>query len=83
MSAPFVSSPSSDTLMHAHVGSGAPLQVTGTQPVAPVPVYPGGHAPHVNEPGELLQVVSESQPPFAVLHSFTSSQLVASFGGDA
>jgi len=45
---------------------------TSTQPSSPVPVYPLGQGPQVQEPGVFVQSVSGSQPPFPVRHSSLS-----------
>ena len=47
-----------------------PPAPTGAQ-FTPLPENPGLHW-QVREPGVLVQVALESQPPFAVAHSFTS-----------
>ena len=44
--------------------------------VSPVPAYPEGHALQAYEPGTLVHVESESQPPLLVRHSSTSMQPV-------
>ncbi len=46
------------------------------QPVEPVPVYPEGHDPQVNEPALFVHVVNVSQAPFDTLHSLMSEQVV-------
>jgi hypothetical protein len=46
------------------------------QAVAPVPEYPFGQGLQTRPPGVFMQVVSVSQPPFAVAHSSMSTQIV-------
>jgi hypothetical protein len=48
-----------------------------TQLVAPVPLYPAGHAPQLRLPGMLVQVVSASHPPWLVAHSSMSTHPAA------
>ena len=47
-------------------------------PVSPLPLYPTGHAPHVRPPTVFVHFVSESHPPLACRHSFTSVQTTPS-----